>query len=117
MLTKNLASVVLLNALTTFDGKRKLLAAGPLTKQPGTRPYRIILADLGDEFVVHTEVLQDDSPDLSEPITCGSFYETGDYFDAKQLGQAYKRFGERVVKNADYADSVYRHIKLDTDDV
>jgi len=108
MLTKELQSVVLLNALTSFDGKRNLLAAGPLVKQPITKPYRVILADLGDEFVVHNEILQDDNSDLTKPISCGSFYEQGDYFTADQLGEAYQRFGERIIKNAKYANSAYR---------
>lgn len=108
MLTKSIGSVVLLNAIGSFNGKRNLIAAGPLVKQPSTKPYRIVLADLGDEFVVHTEILNDDNPDLTEPISCGSFFDQGDYFTLDKLGEAYLRFGERVVLHARYADSAYR---------
>jgi len=113
MKTAQLAHLVALNALTAYDGHTRLLAAGPLVKQPSTRPYRIVLADKGDEFVVHTEILKDDNPDLSKPIVCGSLFETGDYYQPTELGKAYARFAERVAKNAGYADSMYRLVEAE----
>lgn len=109
MKTAQLAQFVLLNALVAFDdNKTPLLAAGPLVKQPSTRPFRVVLANRGSEFVVWTEYLKDDNPDLSQPITCGSFFETGDYYQPHELGKAYKRFAERVERYASTTDSVYR---------
>lgn len=109
--TAQLKQFVQLSALLAFDGETPLLAAGPLVKQPSTRPYRIVLADKANEFVVWTEYLKDDSPDLSHPVTCGSFFETGDYFQPADLDKAYARFAERVANNARYAASVYRLVQ------
>lgn len=106
--TNEIAKVVLLNALVAFDGKTPLLAAGPVTKQPSTRPYRVVLIDRGDKFSVHTEFLNDAHADLSQPITCGSFFEAGDYYFPDQLHKAYARFAERVANQSAYAETVYR---------
>jgi hypothetical protein len=117
MLTKDLQSIVLLNALTSFGtlGKKfNLLAAGPLVKQPSTKPYRIVLVDFEDEFTVHTEILRDDNPDLSKPVDCESFFEQGDYFSPNQLGEAYLRFAERVAHHAQFTNSAYRLLNKDT---
>jgi hypothetical protein len=106
--TNEIAKIALLNALVAFDGKTPLLAAGPLVKQPHTKPYRIVLVDRGDRFSVHTEYLNDANADLSQPITCGSSFEGGDYYWPDQLTAAYTRFGQRIAKTAEYVESIYR---------
>jgi hypothetical protein len=109
-LTKPLAKFVLLNALVAFDGKQKLLAAGPLVKTPSTRIYRIVLIDRETGFTVHQEFLNDDNADLSQPITCGSTFEVGNYFKPDELHKAYACFGERILAQAKYIESMYRLI-------
>lgn len=109
-MTKQLAKIVLLNALVAFDGKQKLLAAGPLVKQPSTRIYRIVLIDRETGFTVHKEYLNDENADLSQPITCGSTFEVGNYFKPDELHLAYACFGERIVNQSKYIESMYRLI-------
>jgi hypothetical protein len=36
----------------------RIVAASPLVHEPGLLRYRIVIRDLGDELVVHTEVLE-----------------------------------------------------------
>ena len=36
----------------------KIVAASPMVHEPGILPYRIVIRDLGDQFVVHTEVFE-----------------------------------------------------------
>jgi hypothetical protein len=36
----------------------RIVAASPMVREPGILPYRIVIRDLGDQFVVHTEVLE-----------------------------------------------------------
>jgi hypothetical protein len=70
-----------------------------LIHEPGVLPFRIVIRDMGDQFVVHTEVF--------EPDKKPSYYQ-GDYFpkrsdsptaeesDATALRKAWARFEERV---------------------
>lgn len=79
--------------------KPTIVAASPFVHEPGVLPYRIVIRDLGDQFVVHTEVLESDK----EP-----WYHQGDYFptrndapnaaesDAVALRKAWARFEERA---------------------
>lgn len=106
--TNEIAKFVLLNALVAFDGETPLLAAGPLVKQPSTRPYRVVLIDRTYHFSVHTEFLNDANADLSQPVTCGSFFESGDYYFPDQLSAAYAKFAQRVANQVSYAQTMYR---------
>ena len=36
----------------------RIIAASPMVHEPGLLPHRIVIRDLGDELVVHTEVLE-----------------------------------------------------------
>ncbi len=77
----------------------KIVAASPLVHEPGLLPYRIVIRDLGNQFVVHTEV--------NEPNK-KPWYHQGDYFpkrngattadksDAAALRKAWARFEERA---------------------
>ena len=79
--------------------KPTIVAASPMVHESGMLPYRIVIRDLGDQLVVHTEVFEPDK----EP-----WYHQGDYFpkrsdaptaeesDAAALRKAWARFEERV---------------------
>ncbi len=76
-----------------------IIAASPVVHEPGVLPFRIVIRDLGAQFVVHTEVIEPNK----EP-----WYHQGDYFakrndaataeesDAAALRKAWARFEERV---------------------
>lgn len=109
--TQQYGMFVMLNGMKDFQGN-SILAAGPLIKQPHTKPYRIVLVDKGTELVVYDECLKDDNPDLSQPITCGSYYHQGNYFrpDIEGLAKAYERFAERLVKEIKYVPTISRMV-------
>ena len=44
--------------LTPTLGRRTLIASGPLTKQPGTMPYRLVLAEGDEESLTRLEKLK-----------------------------------------------------------
>lgn len=109
METIELCKVVDLAALYAEDDETTgLLAAGPWTHQPASRPHRIVLADRGDQFVVWDELLQGD--ELGEKCDRKSFFANGDYFQPHELDRAVKRFGERVARSAVHVSSVYRKV-------
>jgi hypothetical protein len=49
----------------------KIVAASPVVHESGMLPYRIVIRDLGDQHVEHTEVFEPGK----EP-----WYHQGDYF-------------------------------------
>ncbi|MGO9470539.1 MAG: hypothetical protein ACLQIB_42160 [Isosphaeraceae bacterium] len=77
----------------------RIVAASPVVHEPGLLPYRIVIRDLGDQLVVHTEVL--------EPAR-NPWYHQGDYFpkrsgapsaeelNADALRKAWARLEERA---------------------
>ena len=77
----------------------KIVAASPMVHEPGILPYRIVIRDQGDQFVVHTDVFEPDKK---------PWYHQGDYFrkrkdatnadesDAVALRKAWARFEERA---------------------
>jgi hypothetical protein len=77
----------------------KIVATSPMVHEPGMLPYRIVIRDLGDQFVVHTEVFEPDKK---------PWYHQGDYFpkqndaptaeesEAAPLRKAWARFEERA---------------------
>jgi hypothetical protein len=77
----------------------KIVATSPVVQESGVLPFRIVIRDLVDQFVVHTEVFEPNK----EP-----WYHQGDYFpkrseaataqdsDAAALRNAWARFEERV---------------------
>jgi hypothetical protein len=48
-----------------------IIASSPIVREGGCQPYRIVIRDLGNEFVVHTQVL---------PTVGGTSYMWGHYF-------------------------------------
>jgi hypothetical protein len=77
----------------------RIIAASPVVDESGMLPYRIVVRDLGDQYVVHTEVFEPGK----EP-----WYHQGDYFtkksdtlpveeaDAAALRKAWARLEERA---------------------
>jgi len=77
----------------------RIVAASPVVHESGMLPYRIVIRDLGDQHVIHTEVLEPGR----EP-----WYHQGDYFhkrsdsptadesDAAALRKAWARFEDRA---------------------
>ena len=87
------------------DGTQ-VLAAGPLSRQPGTMPYRIVLLGRANgSYSVHSQMFE-----TLEPVPSGDHFMSGDYFapGANGLVGATKRFGERVAANAEYLASLWR---------
>ncbi len=106
-------------AVGLVRGDVRVMAAGPLTKQPGTSAYRIVLACTGDQFVVWTEYFPHltGSKDLSlDAVDVSSYVESGDYFKLNELAAATERFAERVKAHAGYIESVYRDAAAEIDE-
>jgi hypothetical protein len=83
------------------------IAAGPISKQPGTIANRVVLVASGQtdrhsQFAVYMEMFPN-YPDVKE-----SHFSDGNYFKADQLVEATKRFAQRVTNNAGYLTSLYR---------
>ena len=51
--------------------KPTIVAASPVVHDSGMLPYRIVIRDLGDQLVVHTEVFE---------LGKQPWYHQGDYF-------------------------------------
>ena len=76
-----------------------IIAASPVVHEQGVLPHRIVVRDLGDQHVVHTQVLEPGKH---------PWYHQGDYFpkrseattatesDADALRKAWARFEERA---------------------
>jgi hypothetical protein len=89
-----------------------VIAAGPLSKQPGTVANRVVLVKVEsaaqiaghryNRFVVYNEFFPN-YPDVS-----ASHYDSGRYFRDEDLVDATKAFAERVAVQANYLASLYR---------
>ena len=81
------------------NAEAMIVAASPMVHEPGILPYRIVIRDLGDQFVVHTEVIE---PDKKPWYHQGDYYpkrndaRTADEPDAPALSKAWARFEERA---------------------
>lgn len=81
-----------------------VVASGPLTLQPNTMPFRIVLLAYADgKYSVHSEV-------FSNLQRNESSFSHGDYFanTAEGLIAATRRFAERMVNHADSFKSLFR---------
>jgi hypothetical protein len=58
------------NAQPADIEKPSIIAASPVVHEPGLLPYRIVIRDLGDQHVVHTQVFEPGNE---------SWYQQGDY--------------------------------------
>jgi len=107
-MSTSINSVLETDALMSFDGKRSLIAAGPLFRQPGTMPYRIVIYQDGDSKVV---VSNEQVPNW--PNSIGANFSSGDYFGLDKLPDAFETFAKRVSRQAEYAESMYRLLAAD----
>ena len=76
----------------------KVIASSPLIREPGLLPHRIVIRELGDQYVVHTQVIEPGKK---------PWYHQGDYFpkqsaaptagtsDTQSLRKAWVRFEAR----------------------
>lgn len=91
-----------------------ILAAGPLTKQPHTNPYRTVLIDWGDKYSVHRQYWMDHPEPPPGGRTAGSALESGNYFEkhggpAAAFRDAIAVFANRVSDDAGSASTVFRN--------
>ena len=110
-----------------------IVAASPVVYESGMLPHRIVIRDLGDQYVVHTEVIEP----KKKP-----WYHHGDYLpkksdtlpaeesDAAALRKAWARFEERarrslhmeppsakrLAKIADIAETIIKTLLPDDED-
>jgi len=111
----------------------RIVAASPVVHEPGMLPYRLVIRDLGDQHVVHTQVFEPGKK---------PWYHQGDYFpkrndaptaeesDAEALRKAWARFEERarhslrmdpppakrLAEIADIAESIINDLLPDDED-
>lgn len=102
------------------DDAGGIIAAGPITKQPGTAVFRTVLRVLSTplgfttqtEFVVHYQIWDDQHtlPDGSLSIhpAGGCHFEEGQYFTRDKLVEATAAFAKRVANDAASVGSIYR---------
>jgi hypothetical protein len=99
----------------TATEERGLIAAGPLSRQPQSTPYRVVLARDGQGFTVHCESFQ--ASDLASAVGVSfrstrtvykSWLSNGYYFKAGELVEATKKFAERVAQQAEFLTSLER---------
>jgi hypothetical protein len=94
------------------SSRLNIIAAGPLSKQPGSTPYRIVLIayDNGEYSVHHQMFREDDLGKLKagEPVSSslahGSYFRSG----GEELARATKKFADKVSAHADYLPSLFR---------
>lgn len=101
------------------DKQLTLIAAGPVTKQPNTSPYRTVLLDWGqDKYSVHEEVfnLQKWQPDLpldEQLIGTPSSLTHGDYFTAERFVEATIEFARRIQAHAQqHVGTIYKELAM-----
>jgi hypothetical protein len=100
-------------ALSLVNDDERVMAAGPLTKQPATRPYRVVLVNWGIQFSVHNQLFADNEDPITDlAFSCSSslssYLENGDYFKVEDFPKAVERFAERVKRNAEFIKSIFR---------
>lgn len=89
----------LLRNLEDLKDGTTIFAVGPESKQPSTRPYRIVMRGMANgSYAVHTQFTDK-----------GDFHQ-GDYFPAGPEGlvAATKQFAKRVSDNAGYLATLWR---------
>lgn len=95
-----------------------LICAGPLSKQIGTMPFRIVLVRVGNELAVYTELFDTEGlpkPSFDHAVNDDvpeSHLECGSYFRSDELVKAVQKFAERVERSATSLQSLYRAIQV-----
>lgn len=83
-----------------------VLAMGPLSKQPGSTPYRIVLIERDDKLIVYAQGFKENE---NGTLDFGkTSFSQGDYYGPDELVKATQRFAERTAKHAEYLQSLYR---------
>lgn len=112
MKTEQLKTDLALTLVKSTD--ERIMAAGPLTRQPGTLPYRVVMVNWGHKLSVHTQYFSSDvAHDGDLAVYCENlrnYLENGDYFGAEELVKCIERFAERCKKHAEFAQSIFRGI-------
>jgi hypothetical protein len=90
--------------LLKLDRDGDVIAAGPLTKQRGTIPYRVVLRVLAPgSFVVHYQHMDVDE----DGYVSHRCFHHGDYFQGPDaFAKAIQCFGNRVVRDAGNCSSI-----------
>ena len=117
--------------MTAVD--KSIIAASPMVQGPAECPHRIVIRDLGDQYVVHTQI----HDGVQKP-----YFHQGDYFvktddsapvahpPAEALCKAWARFEERVRRSlqmgagsakrlaevADIAETIINYLLPDDED-
>ena len=97
-----------------------ILAAGPITWQPCSNPYRVVLRwlphggpdNLG-QLVVHTQVWPTPKVDAEGNLDLSqaeSGFTEGNYFSRSQLVEAVSRWVQRLTTDMVHLKSVYRRL-------
>lgn len=86
-----------------------IIAAGPLTCQPGSTPYRYIIHTLNGKLVVHRQFWNSAIWVDGKPKLVGKHgFTDGSWFSLAQLELAVLRWSQRIVDTNDCLGSVYR---------
>jgi len=102
--THDLRDRVCLNPPATTD----VIAAGPITHQPHSRAYRVVLVNKGNRFVVWNQYF-DLGTTVDHLSDCDNgFFGDGSYFRPNQLAEATECFGRRIADTAHHIKSIYR---------
>jgi hypothetical protein len=86
----------------TGGGQYAVIAAGPITKQPKTTAFRVVMVDWRDRLGVHTQYFP------AFPSDDGSHLEGGRYYGPSQATDAVADFGERLAASAQGISSCLR---------
>ena len=94
-------------------GDHRVFAAGPLSLQPGGRPYRIVMVKWDDDkisvhqesFDVKLENVKDLAFDCSD---AESSFDNGEYFKPEEMPEAQRSFGKKIERHAQFTESCFR---------
>lgn len=90
----------------------KLIAAGPLTAQPGSMTSRVVLivTDTGGQFGLGQLIVYDEVFSMYREAgdTESSYYSSGKYFSLSEMKEATAYFANRIASRAEDMLSVYR---------
>ncbi len=85
-----------------------ILAAGPLTRQPGTRAYRYVIVERMGEYVVYNQGFGEH--DNGSTDWGSHHFSSGSY--CRTLVEATQRFAERLSRDVVHYDSLFRDTVL-----
>lgn len=111
--TNELQNVI---ALGLPRGDNRVIAAGPITLQPHSRPYRIVMVNWGNNFSVHTEFFEVDTDEikagnvglLDACENASTYLENGNYFKPTDFEKAVRLFSDKLNNHLQFLESIYR---------